>query len=496
LNVLVATSECDPFAKAGVLADFCAALSVETAGLGHHVSVILPAYRQVHLCGHPIEPLGLDFIVPIGGKTVTGHLLRSSLADGQVPVYLVQQDQYFDREGLYGGDDADFVDNCERFVFFCRAIVEAIRLLELDVNVLHVNDWQTGLAAAYLKIAYARLPRYEQIACLMTLHNLASQGVFWHWDMLLTGLDWKFFNWHQMEFHNQLNLLKTGIVFADSISTVSPRYAQEIQSQPHGCGLDGLLAHRREVLCGIVNGIDYRVWDPSRDRHLAAKYDAHDWRAGKAVGKATLQRELGLPEQPDVPLISFVGELSDQMGIELIFGILPHWAENRDVQWVLLGKGDSPYERKALELAGKYPDRVAARIEFGESLAHRVEAGSDISLLPHQFNPCGRRQLQSLRYGAVPVVRATGGLADTVIDATEDTLAAGTATGFHFRAYSEMVMEEALNRACSTFLSHRNVWDHIVVRGMREDWSWSRTARQYADLYKKTGARHKQASLG
>jgi starch synthase len=471
-------------------------MPAELAASGHEVSVILPAYRPVHLCGRPIERLGLDFIVPIGGKTVTGHLLRSSLADGRVGVYLIQQDPYYDREGLYGSGDDAFVDNCERFVFFCRAIVEAIRLLELDVDVLHLNDWQTGLAAAYLKIAYAHVARYERIACLMTIHDIADQGVFWRWDMLLTGLDWKYFNWNQMEFHDQLNLLKTGIVFSDSISTVSPRYAQEIQGQPAGCGLDGLLAHRREVLCGIVNGIDYQVWDPSRDPHLAANYDAGKWGPGKAICKTTLQREMGFPERPEAPLISFIGELSDRDGFDLIARILPDWAEYRDAQWVFLGKGHPDYEGLVTELAEKHPHRVAARVDSCESLCHRIEAGADISLLPYQSDPRGQRQLRSLRYGTVPVVRAAGVLADTVTDVNDDTLAAGTATGFHFRQYSELVMEEALDRACNTFSAHHNVWDRIVARGMREDWSWSRTARQYVDLYRKTVNRRKRASLG
>ncbi len=252
MNILFATSEAVPFAKTGGLADVCGALPIELARLGHRPTVIMPAYRKVRYCGLPIEPLGIDFIVPIGSKTVTGHLLRSRLPDSDVPVYLVQQDQYFDRDELYGADGQDYIDNCERYVFFCRAVLEAIRLLELEVDVVHVNDWQTGLVPAYLKTEYRGLPRYERIASLFTIHNLAYQGKFWHWDMLLTGLDWKYFNWHQMEFHGMLNLLKTGLVFADRISTVSPRYAEEIQSSPLGCGLEGLLQHRRDSLSGIL----------------------------------------------------------------------------------------------------------------------------------------------------------------------------------------------------------------------------------------------------
>ena len=234
MNILLAASEAVPFSKTGGLADVCGALPGELARLGHQVSVILPAHRQSWCCGTTIENLGIDFIVPIGSKTVTGHLLRSTMPGTDVPVYLVQQDQYFDRDGLYQVEGKDYVDNCERFVFFSRAVLEAIRLLNLQVDVIHANDWQTGLVPAYLRLEYRRIPRYERIASLFTIHNLAYQGHFWHWDMLLTGLDWKYFNWHQMEFHGNLNLLKTGLVFADSINTVSPRYAQEIQSSVAG----------------------------------------------------------------------------------------------------------------------------------------------------------------------------------------------------------------------------------------------------------------------
>ena len=283
MNILLATSEAVPFAKTGGLADVCGALPVELARLGHQAAVILPAYRQTRYCGQPIEPLGIDFIVPIGSKMVAGHLLRSTMPGGNVPVYLVEQDQYFDRDELYSVDGKDYIDNCERFVFFSRAVLEAIRLLDLQVDVLHANDWQTGLTPAYLKIEYRSVPRYQRIASLLTVHNISYQGQFWHWDMLLTGLDWKYFNWRQMEFHGNLNLLKTGMVFADSINTVSPRYAQEIQSSPLGCGLEGVLQYRRDVLSGILNGIDPHEWNPATDPHLAANYDAETVEPGQAA---------------------------------------------------------------------------------------------------------------------------------------------------------------------------------------------------------------------
>ncbi len=310
--------------------------------------MILPAYRQTRYCGQPIERLGIDFIVPIGSKMVTGHLLRSAMPGAAVPVYLVEQDQYYDRDQLYSVDGKDYIDNCERFVFFSRAVLEAIRLLDLQVDVLHANDWQTGLVPAYLKIEYRSVPRYERIASLLTVHNISYQGQFWHWDMLLTGLDWKYFNWRQMEFHGNLNLLKAGMVFADAISTVSPRYAQEIQSSPLGCGLEGVLQYRRDVLSGILNGIDPREWDPQRDPHLAVHYDAKSVGQAKPICKSALQKELGLPREPSAPLVGMVGRLTDQKGFDLVADVMQRWVQTSDVQWAILGTGQPKYH-KALE---------------------------------------------------------------------------------------------------------------------------------------------------
>ena len=370
----------------------------------------MPGYRQTRYCGVPIEPLGVEFIVPIGSKMVSGHLAKSHLPGGQVPVYFVQQDQYFDRDQLYGTEGRDYIDNCERFVFFNRAVMEAIRLLDLPVDLLHANDWQTALLPAYLKIEYRHLPRYQQIATLLTVHNIAFQGQFWHWDMLLTGLDWKYFNWRQMEFHGKLNLLKTGMVFADSINTVSPRYAQEIQSSPLGCGLEGVLQHRRDVLSGILNGMDANEWNPASDPHLPARYDAESVAVGKPICKAGLQKELGLPASPRTPLLAAVGRLTDQKGFDLIAEVIQRWVETNDAQWIILGTGQPKYHRLFESLAQRYPQKVAVRLEFSNPLAHRIEAGADLFLMPSRYEPCGLNQLYSLKYGTVPVVRATGGL--------------------------------------------------------------------------------------
>lgn len=493
MKILVAASEAVPFANTGGLGDVCGALPVEVARAGHEVHLILPAYRSARYCGLPIEPMEIEFIVPVGTKTVSGRFLRSHLDNGRVPVYLVQQDEYFDREYLYSVDGKDYIDNCERFVFFSRAVLEAVRLLELDLDVVHANDWQTGLVPAYLKILYGKLPRYEKIACLFTVHNMAYQGQFWHWDMVLTGLDWKYFNWHQMEFYGKLNLLKTGLVFADAISTVSPRYAQEIQHPPNGCGLEGVLQHRAHVLYGILNGIDVEQWNPATDPYLPAHYTIDSIEEGKARCKAALQQELGLPERREIPLISFIGRLTEQKGVDLLLEVMKRWAEEADVQWVVLGFGEAKFHRALQELAHRYPDRVAVRLEFSAPLAHRIEAGADMLVMPSRFEPCGLNQMYSHRYGTIPVVRATGGLADTVVDANPQNLAAGTANGFSFQEYSPQALDEALRRACEAW-RQPPLWRQLQSTAMRQDWSWARSAREYIRLYQEIAERKRHQS--
>lgn len=495
MKILMAASEAVPFAKTGGLADVCGALPIELARLGHEPVLILPAYRNARYCGLPITPMGIDFIVPIGSKTVTGHLLQSKLPSANVPVYLIQQDYYFDREELYRSNGKDYSDNCERFVFYCRAVLEAIRLLELNVDVIHCNDWQTGLIPAYLKIEYRTLPRYQNTASLFTIHNMAYQGQFWHWDMLLTGLDWKYFNWHQMEYYGKLNLLKTGLVFADALSTVSPRYALEIQNPAFGCGLEGLLQHRRDVLTGILNGIDEAEWNPDSDPLISANYNADTFAQGKPVCKAALQSEMGLPQRADAPLVGMIGRLADQKGFDLVAKVIPEWVARNDVQWVILGKGEPLYHELFTDLARRHPDKVAVRLEFSDRLAHRIEAGADLFLMPSRYEPCGLNQMYSLKYGTVPVVRETGGLADTVVDTSQQSLAAGTANGFSFREDNPLALSETLARAVETY-RRGDVWRQLITTGMRQDWSWGRSARQYVKLYEQIVARVRSGRTG
>ena len=497
VNVLFASSEAVPFAKTGGLADVSGSLPVALRQHGVDTSLFLPAYRCVYQSGQPIERTGIYFDIPIGSKLVSGHLLRSTLPGSDVPVYLVDQPQYYDREGLYNEQGRDYNDNCERYVFFCRAVVEAIRLLDLPVDVIHANDWQTGLIPALLATEYHSADRYRSMTTLFTIHNMAYQGQFWHWDMLLTGLDWKHFNWQQMECHGKLNLLKTGIAFADTISAVSPRYALEIQHEPMGCGLAGVLRDRQEVLKGVINGIDNQAWNPGDDASLVTPYDVTTWRTGKAANKQFLQQKFGLEQRPDLPLIGSVGRLVSQKGWELILKILPQWLRSQEAQWIVLGTGDPMLERQLRTLAAEFPQRLAVQFAFSDALAHQIEAGSDMFLMPSEYEPCGLNQLYSLRYGSVPVVRETGGLADTITDLDRGTPDA-PANGFSFAPWDPNYLNRTLQRAVQVYRESPETWARLVETGMRQDWSWHASAAKYMQLYQSTVARRNQiqASFG
>ncbi len=494
MNILFATTEAAPFCKTGGLGDVCGALPIELERLGDAPQIIMPAFRQALESGQPIESTGVRFESPIGRKLVSGELLKSRLPDSGVPVYLVKQDEYFNRNELYRENDQDYRDNCERFVFFSRAVLETIKALDLSIDVLHCHDWQTGMLPAYLKTLYSARPRFQSIASLFTIHNLAYQGNFWHWDMELTGVGWEHFNWQQMEFYGRLNFLKTALSFGDILTTVSPTYAQEIQSPPASCGLDGILGHRKDDLYGVLNGVDYSVWSPTRDPHIAANYDADSYHHGKAVCKAALQREMGLPERPGTPLLASIGRLAEQKGFDLIADVLPRWAQQMDVQWVLLGTGDQRYHDLLARLQREFPDRVAVRLGFSNELAHRIEAGADMFLMPSRYEPCGLNQMYSLQYGAVPIVRATGGLADTVTNCTPESLADGTANGFSFEEASSQALSEAIDRGCRTY-QDPGTWDRLVQTGMRQDWSWQRSARRYQELYNMAVNKVRQATV-
>jgi len=481
MHVVFVASEVVPFAKTGGLGDVAGALPRALEQQGHTTTVFLPCYRRVRSAGPELTPTGLSLRIQVGAQAVDGQVYESRLPGSGVRVLLIDQPHYFDRDGLYGSDGHDYPDNCERFVFFNRAVLETIQALRLGPDIIHCNDWQAGLIPVYLKTLYPRLDGQTSPGTLLTIHNLAYLGLFRQWDMVLTGLEWRLFNWRHLEFHGKLCFMKAGLVFADMVSTVSPTYAKEIQTPRFGFGLDGLLRQRKDDLRGIVNGIDTDIWSPSKEPMLAERYDAASVAVGKARCKAWLQQKAGLSQRADVPLFAQIGRLVPQKGWDLLAEVSDRLLE-RDVQMVVLGEGHPKHHAMLEDLARRHAGRFWAYLGFSDELAHQIEAGADLFLMPSLFEPCGLSQLYSLAHGTVPLVRATGGLADTVVDANPENLAAGTANGFVFTEPSPQALWLTIERALALW-PDRQTWLRLIRTGMSADWSWDHSAREYEELY-------------
>ncbi len=418
MKIAIVASEVVPFSKTGGLADVAGALPKFLEKRGHEVCVFTPLYKAVWDKFHPTRT-NHRISVPVGSDLVQGEVWRETLPDSNVTVYFIGNDNYFYRDGLYGDEKGDYSDNCSRFVFFSRGVLEAIKALNLKPDLINSNDWQSGLIPVYAKIADFDDPSIRKAAHVFTIHNLAYQGLFWHWDIPLTNIGWEHFNYKELEFYGKVNFMKGGIVFADTITTVSPTYAKEIQAdEESGAGLDGVLRDRGADVVGILNGIDYSVWNPEIDDLIPKKYSL-DKPKGKAECKAELQKYAGLPAQPNVPLVGTISRLVDQKGFDLIAEIIDPLMQE-EMQFVLLGTGLEKYHALFTEIVRRYPDKAAAFLKFDNKLAHMIEAGSDMFLMPSHYEPCGLNQMYSLKYGTVPVVRATGGLADTITDATPE----------------------------------------------------------------------------
>ena len=461
----------------------CGALPRELASLGHDVKLVLPLFRSARTSGVELLPTDLSFSIPIGSKLVEGKFFKANLPDTDATILLLDQPEYYDRRELYRENGSDYEDNCERFVFFCRCVMELIRTYDKKVDIIHGNDWQCGMLPALLEIEYRHVPKYQDIRSLFTIHNLAYQGQFWHFDMAITGLDWKYFNWQQMEYYNKLNLMKTGLIFANHLSTVSSRYAEEIQTPEFGCGMDGVLAERSGRLSGIINGIDETEWNPETDKYIPQTYSVASWQTGKPVCKSVLQKQFNLPVRDDVPVIGMVGRLADQKGWNLIVELIDSWLQTQDVQWAILGTGEDRFHQAIQELQARAPEKVGARLEFSNKLAHLVEAGADMFLMPSQYEPCGLNQLYSLKYGTVPIVFETGGLADTITHSDRQAVDDGIANGFSFCEYDLESLQAAVRAALSMYRDDRESWKKVVECGMNQDWSWKKSASKYIELY-------------
>ena len=495
LRIVMAASEVVGFAKTGGLADVTGSLPRALAARGHHVAVVMPYYRAVRLGKQPVTRTDHVIPVPIGARTLACRLYRGTLPNSDVPVFFVENPEYFDRDdpaagrGLYqqsmpGGYKADYPDNAERFTFFSRAVLEALPAFGPPPDVLHANDWQTGLVPVYLSEAYRQRPWLDRVRSVFTIHNIAYQGTFARDVMAITGLPGWLFNPKQLEYHGYLNFLKAGIVFADAVNTVSPTYAREIQTPELGCGLEGLLGEVRHKLSGIVNGVDYSTWDPAADPHIPATYDAGTVFERKPLNKVELQRRFGLPVEADRPVLGVVARLVSQKGIDLILSAAPGFLD-LGCQLVFLGEGDPEYHNELRMFRDRHPQQVGLYLGFSEPLAHLVEAGADLFLMPSRYEPCGLNQLYSLKFGTPPVVHATGGLADTVVNATEENIAAGTATGFSFAGYQAHALYTTVKWALTLYHERRPDFATVVRTAMRQDWSWGRSAEAYEDLYQR-----------
>lgn len=488
LNIVMAASEAVPYVKTGGLADVAGALPVELAKLGHAVTLVVPRYRSFETDGRSLRELGAIRVRTAKGlvdATLEEDLIPVGVAGRSVRVVAVRYDPYFDRAGLYQGPDGDFSDNLARFAFFSRAIVEVLAFLGSShrepISVLHLHDWQTALAAVYLKTTERDRALVGDVRTLLTLHNVGYQGIFPGSQFSETGLPADLFTPAGLEFYGSVNLLKGGILFADKVSTVSPTYAKEILTPDGGFGLEGVLASRRDGVVGIINGIDIGSWNPETDSHLAANYSRVDL-SGKAVCKKALQLELGLPTR-DVPLIGVIGRLTSQKGFDLLAEILPELMAV-GVQIAILGTGDRILEDRFQALKERYSQQIAVSLKFDEGRAHRIEAGADMLVMPSRYEPCGLTQLYSLRYGTIPIVRKTGGLADTVIPYRPSTALAGHATGFQFEGVSADSLLATILLTLKVY-ADREVWASIQQAGMGVDCSWECSAKRYVEEYGK-----------
>ncbi|HTV01547.1 MAG TPA: glycogen synthase GlgA, partial [Luteitalea sp.] len=478
LRILMVASEAVPFAKTGGLADVAAALPKALGALGHDVTVVMPRYRGIAVSGAPAT----SYAVAMGGHHYKADVHVRQTSPG-VRVALVDHPAFFDRDALYGLGSHDYADNPRRFAFLALAALEFARLEGRPVDIVHAHDWQGGLAPVYLKTRYASDPVIGGASTIFTIHNIAYQGLCAADWLPQLGLPWDVFTTDGLEFWLHASFLKAGIMFSDLVTTVSPRYAQELMTPEFAFGFEGILRHRAADMVGILNGIDDDVWNPGDDRHLPRPYSADDL-AGKADAKRVLLDTYGLPGGDDMaqrPVIAMISRMVDQKGLDLIASVseqLPHLG----AAFVILGTGEPWYEEMWRSLSRRYPDRVGVRIGFDEPLSHVIEAGADLFMMPSRFEPCGLNQMYSLRYGTLPVVRATGGLDDTVQNYDP---ASGVGTGFKFHDASGEALLGTLRWALHVFHNDPDRWRQLQRAGMGMDFSWQASARAYLEAYKR-----------
>jgi starch synthase len=476
MHIAFAASECVPFSKTGGLADVVGALPPALAALGHEVTVYLPLYRQTRLAN--AKTILRSVTVPFDDRYRFCSIVDGGVHAG-VQFYFVDYPPYFDRDALYGTAAGDYHDNAERFALFSRAVLEASKFLGRP-DIFHCHDWQTALVPILLRTVYLEDPAFQDVGCVFTIHNMGYQGLFPPEILPLLMLPWDLFTISKLEFYGNVNLLKGALVFADYVTTVSRKYSQEIQTAEYGFGLEGVLRARSATVTGILNGVDYSEWSPETDKYIVARYSAQDL-GGKRKCKQDLLREFGVAAaDPALPVIGIVSRFAAQKGFDLIAQIMDRLAREEMIV-VALGSGDREYQDLFVRLNKQFPQKIAVRVAYDNALAHKIEAGADMFLMPSRYEPCGLNQIYSLKYGTVPIVRATGGLDDTIENWDERTR---RGTGFKFSEYTGEALLATIRTALQVF-PERPSWETLMRNGMAKDFSWNASAREYVRVYER-----------
>lgn len=477
LKILFTSSEVAPFAKTGGLADVSASLPSALADLGHQVNIVMPLYRTVKQGDFALIPIEAPLEVPFSGDVFEEKIFFTQ-QERNPAVYFIQQDKFFDREALYATPEGDYPDNAERFIFFSRGILQAAKTIDFQPDIIHCNDWQTGLVSVYLRSLYKTDPFFQNMRVIFTIHNLAYQGIFPKEYMRMSELPSEVFSMDGIEYYNKMNFMKAGIVYADFVTTVSEKYAHEIRTSEFGYGLEGVLEKRRSNLIGVLNGVDYSHWSPESDPHIATNYNSKDL-SGKRECKKDLMNIFQLSGPKEWPVIGMISRLADQKGFDLLAEALDELIK-RNLFIVILGKGDKKYEKQFSKIAEIHKGRVGVKIAFDNVLAHKIEAGSDMFLMPSKYEPCGLNQMYSLKYGTIPIVRATGGLDDTIREFNPET---AKGNGFKFSAYSASDLVKTVKRALYMY-RNKLFWTKLVANAMNEDFSWHKSAKKYEQIYR------------
>ncbi|MGR3218795.1 MAG: glycogen synthase GlgA [Candidatus Anammoxibacter sp.] len=476
MNIIFASSELAPFAKTGGLGDMVGALPKALKKAGHDCIMFLPKYKEINDEQFSICKIDKQIQVPFLGNMIDTAIYKTYI-DDDIPVYFIENNKYYHRDGIYESNGIEHFDNAERFTFFSRGCLSAIKELKICPDIIHCHDWPTGLIPVYLKTIYKDDACFKETGTVFTIHNVVYQGVFESDKMEMTGLPREVFNHNGIEYHGKINFLKGGLAFSDFITTVSKAYANEIQTYEFGNGLDGILRHRSSVLRGIINGVDYEIWNPVKDQFIIKQFTGDDL-SGKNDCKNDLLAEYELEFKENVPLIGMISRLDEQKGIDLLEEII-HDLMGMNVQMCLLGTGKEKFHKFFNEIANRYKGKVGIKLVFDDSMAHKIEAGADIFLMPSKYEPCGLNQLYSLKYGTIPVVRNTGGLSDTI---NEYDPISGTGNGFKFQEYSGKEFLKAVQCAVETYNDNDN-WQKLIKNAMNADFSWERSAKEYLELY-------------